>query len=128
MTKRFDVLTQQLFQKNIDECTVEELEALAQEHPYFAPAQYALLTKLKVSNSPAYSTQFQKTILYYHDALSFDQFINAEDYEIDLPPLREIEEEIAPEETETKEITETKIAEPEELQKEEFKEEIEEEQ
>src|SRR5688500_2180456 len=78
MTNRFDVLTQQLFQKNIDDCSVEELQGLANEHPYFAPAQSALLLKLKEADQNGYQTQLQKTILYYHDPLVFDQFINAD--------------------------------------------------
>jgi DNA-binding SARP family transcriptional activator len=98
MTTRFDVLTQQLFQKNIAECTVEELENLVQEHPYFAPAQYALLLKLKESNDTSYSAQFQKAILYYHDPLSFDKFINAENYQLDIADFQPAEA-LLPEET-----------------------------
>jgi hypothetical protein len=81
MTNRFDVLTQQLFQKNIEDCSVEELQTLASEYPYFAPAQYVLLQKLKETNSNDYQAQLQKAILYYHDPLVFDQFIDVENYE-----------------------------------------------
>jgi hypothetical protein len=80
MTSRFDVLTQQLFQKNIADCSVEELQELANAHPYFAPAQYALLLKLKETDYSSYEKQFQKSILYYHDPLAFDQFINEDQY------------------------------------------------
>jgi hypothetical protein len=80
MTSRFDVLTQQLFQKNIADCSVEELQELANAHPYFAPAQYALLLKLKEADYSSYEKQFQKSILYYHDPLAFDQFINEDQY------------------------------------------------
>ena len=84
MTNRFDVLTQQLFQKNIDDCSVDELQDLAREYPYFAPAQYALLSKLKHTDQPAYQVQLQKAILYYPDPHTFDQFINSEKYEIEF--------------------------------------------
>ena len=66
MTNRFDVLTQQVFQKNVIDCSVEELQNLADENPYFAPAQYALLTRLKDKDPDKYQAQFQKAILYYH--------------------------------------------------------------
>jgi hypothetical protein len=101
MTNRFDALTQQLFQKSIADCSVEELENLASEYPYFAPAQYILLSKLKGADYNGYQAQLQKAILYYHDPLAFDQFLNAGDYAIDftslevpeaLPVQNEIEE------------------------------------
>src|SRR6187397_2872549 len=91
MTNRFDVLTRQLFQKNIVDCSVEELENLADENPYFAPAQYALLNKLKEKDYDKYQAQFQKAILYYHDPLSFDQFINEENYSFDFANIHEPE-------------------------------------
>lgn len=91
MTNRFDVLTQQLFQKNIIDCSVEELQNLADENPYFAPAQYALLIKLKEKDYEKYQAQFQKAILYYHDPLSFNQFINEENYAFELETIAEPE-------------------------------------
>ena len=91
MTNRFDVLTRQLFQKNIVDCSVEELQNLADENPYFAPAQYALLNKLKEKDYDKYQAQFQKAILYYHDPLSFDQFINEENYSFDFANIHEPE-------------------------------------
>ena len=91
MTNRFDVLTRQLFQKNIVDCSVEELENLADENPYVAPAQYALLNKLKETDYDKYQAQFQKAILYYHDPLSFDQFINEENYSFDFANIHEPE-------------------------------------
>jgi len=91
MTNRFDVLTLQLFQKNIIDCSVEELQNLADENPYFAPAQYALLTKLKEKDYNKYQAQFQKAILYYHDPLMFDQFINEENYSFDFATVDEQE-------------------------------------
>lgn len=91
MTNRFDVLTQQLFQKNVVDCSVEELQNLADENPYFAPAQYALLTKLKEKDYDKYQAQFQKAILYFHDPLSFDQFINEENFSFAFETIEEPE-------------------------------------
>ena len=91
MTNRFDVLTQQLFHKNVIDCSVEELQNLTDENPYFAPAQYALLTRLKDKDPDKYQAQFQKAILYYHDPLSFDQFINEESYSFEFATIDESE-------------------------------------
>jgi hypothetical protein len=121
MTSRFDVLTQQLLQKNIADCSVEELQELASAHPYFAPAQYALLLKLKEEDYSSYEKQFQKAILYYHDPLTFDQFINEERYgvaetdfivkEVTTPPGEENTETIDAETSETLEEIQTEFVE-----------------
>ena len=103
MTGRFDVLTQQLFQKNISECTVEELQNLADTHPYFAPAQYALLTKLKETGDANYETQYQKAILYHHEPLEFEQFINGESYAVDFIVKEKEEDFVLPAEVEKNE-------------------------
>ena len=87
MTNRFDALTQQLFQKSIADCSVEELENLANDYPYFAPAQYILLAKLKDADDNGYQAQLQKAILYYQDPITFDHFLNAEDYDLDFTSL-----------------------------------------
>lgn len=76
MSNRFDLLTQELFQKNVSDCSVEELKRLAEQYPYFAPAQYALLKKLEQTASEDYQQQLQKSVLYYHNPAGFNQFIN----------------------------------------------------
>lgn len=90
MSNRFDLLTQQLFQKNINDCSIGELQNLARQYPYFAPAQYALVKKLEQTNSAEYTDQLQKTILYYHNPIAFDQFINEESYALALEPIEEV--------------------------------------
>jgi hypothetical protein len=91
MSDRFDLLTQQLFQKNISDCSVEELQSLAEQYPYFAPAQYALLKKLEQTDSNSYPEQLQKTILYYHNPAGFNHFINE-----DFASIEFVETETAP--------------------------------
>ena len=123
MTNRFDALTQQLFQKSIADCSVEELENLANDYPYFAPAQYILLAKLKDADDNGYQAQLQKAILYYHDPIAFDHFLNAEDYNIDFTSLEvpqilpaENEIEVLPEQEiqkDTREENLSEIQEPE---------------
>ena len=51
---RFNLLSQQLIQKDISECSAEELQQLSQQYPFFAPAQFLLLKKLQEEKSPDY--------------------------------------------------------------------------
>lgn len=85
MSERIHVLAQQLFGKSsIDECDLQEVRALANRYPYFAPAQFLLLEKLKKENSPEYAEQLQKSVLYYHDPLEFEHFISADRFETEV--------------------------------------------
>jgi hypothetical protein len=85
MTDRFNLISQQLLQKDFSDCSIEELQLLAQQYPYFAPAQFLLVRKLKEENSPQYAEQFQKATLYHHNPLSLDLIINYQDYETNFP-------------------------------------------
>jgi tetratricopeptide (TPR) repeat protein len=92
MSNRFDLLAQQLFQKTIEDCSVEELEEQVQQYPYFAPLQYILLKKYQSTHHTAYPKQYQKAILYYHNPLAFDHFINEENYHTELTEPSEVME------------------------------------
>jgi hypothetical protein len=82
MSERIHVLAQQLFGKSsVDECDLQEVKDLANRYPYFAPAQFLLLEKLKKENSPEYAAQLQKSVLYYHNPLEFEYFISSERFE-----------------------------------------------
>lgn len=82
MSERIHVLAQQLFGKSsIDECDLQEIKNLADRYPYFAPAQFLLLEKLKKDNAPEYSAQLQKAVLYYHDPLEFEYFVSSDRFE-----------------------------------------------
>jgi hypothetical protein len=85
MSERIHVLAQQLFGKaSVDECDLQEIRDLANRHPYFAPAQFLLLEKLKKEASPEYSSQLQKAVLYYHNPLEFEYFISSERFETEI--------------------------------------------
>lgn len=85
MSERIHVLAQQVFGKSsIDDCDLQEIKDLAGRYPYFAPVQFLLLEKLKKENSPEYSTQLQKAVLYYHNPLEFDYFISSERFETEV--------------------------------------------
>jgi hypothetical protein len=79
MSERIHALAQRLFGKaTIEDCNLEEVKNLAQRFPYFAPAQFLLLEKLKQEGSEEYSSQLQKSILYYHNPLEFQYFIDSD--------------------------------------------------
>lgn len=85
MGERIHVLAQQLFNKpTIDECDLQSIRNLANRYPYFAPAQFLLLEKLKRESSPEYSGQLQKAVLYYHDPLQFEQFVSSHHFETEI--------------------------------------------
>jgi len=83
MDVRFNHLSQQIFNKSLEDCSEQEIRSFAEQHPYFSPAQFLLLKKLD-KNSEAYQTQYQKAILYYHDPVAFDFLLNAEEYDTDI--------------------------------------------
>ncbi len=88
MSERIHALAKLLFDKNsIDECDPEEIRKLASKYPYFAPAQFLLLQKLKQQNAPEYNEQWQKAVLYYHDPLQFEYFISSEKFYTDPATL-----------------------------------------
>ena len=79
MSKRIHALAQRLLGKNtIDDCELEEIRSLARRYPYFAPAQFLLLEKLKQEGSDEYPIQCQKSVLYYHNPLEFQYFISSD--------------------------------------------------
>lgn len=85
MSERIHVLAQQLFGKSsVDECDLQEVKNLANRYPYFAPAQFLLLEKLRKENSPEYRAQLQKAVLYYHNPLEFEYFISSERFETEI--------------------------------------------
>lgn len=87
MSERIHSLAYRLFGKSsIDECGLQEIRTLAERYPYFAPAQFLLLEKLKRIGSEEYQVQSQKAVLYYHNPIEFEQFISSDRFytELDL--------------------------------------------
>lgn len=98
MSERIHALAQRLLGKaTIEECDLQEVKNLAQRFPYFAPAQFLLLEKLKQEGSEDHPAQLQKSILYYNDPLSFQYFIDSDRFYTEVP-----EEEVGHEEQEIK--------------------------
>jgi hypothetical protein len=75
-------LANALFKKPLQECSVEELQQLAQQYPYFGPAQLLLAKKLSLlsngqnDNSLLYEDQLQKTSLYFQNRVWLHHLLN----------------------------------------------------
>lgn len=81
MSETIHALAQSLLGKaSVEECTPDEIAELVNRYPYFAPAQFLFLQKLKQENASEYLSQLQKSVLYYHDALAFEYFINSDQF------------------------------------------------
>ncbi|HWJ92132.1 MAG TPA: hypothetical protein VNR87_13525 [Flavisolibacter sp.] len=98
MSEQIHVLAQQLLGKpSVDDCDLQEIKNLVQEYPYFAPAQFLLLEKLKREGSPEYPAQLQKAVLYYHNPLEFEYFLSSDkfyaDADVEIPASEEPEPE-----------------------------------
>jgi hypothetical protein len=84
MSERIHALAQLLLGKaSLEECSIEELQHLTKRYPYFAPAQFLLLQKLKAIASPDYESQQRKAVLYFHDPLQFDYFVSSDKFYFD---------------------------------------------
>jgi hypothetical protein len=84
MSERIQALAQHLLQKSsVEDCSLEELQHLTKRYPFFAPAQFLLLQKLKDTGSPEAAAQQRKAVLYFHDPLQIDHFLSADAYAMD---------------------------------------------
>jgi hypothetical protein len=96
MSERIHALAQRLLGKaSIEECDLQEVKNLVQRFPYFAPAQFLLLEKLKQENPTEYPAQLQKCILYYHNPLEFQYFISSDRFYTEVS----LEEEVVSDQT-----------------------------
>ncbi len=66
----FSNIVQQLFrQPSLHAVTVDELEQVARQHPYFAAAHFLLLKKMQDTAHPGFTGQLHKTTLYFNNPL-----------------------------------------------------------
>jgi len=61
---------------SLHECSLDELQQLANQYPYFGPAQFLLAKKLKEENSSLLKEQFGKAGLYFQDTLWYHQLLH----------------------------------------------------
>ena len=62
---------------SLSECNVDELRQLASQYPFFGPAQFLFVKKLKEEDSWQLKEQLQKVSLYFQNPLWFDHLLNA---------------------------------------------------
>jgi len=71
-------LVRSIFQKeSLDDCSLEELQAMARQYSYFTPVQFLLAEKLKTTDENLYKEQLQKLCLHFNNPLWLDYLLNA---------------------------------------------------
>lgn len=74
------------------DCGVDELRQIAGQYPYFGPAQFLYLKKLKSENSPLLESQKQKASLYFQNPVWLEYLL---DKNIAAPESESISEPLA---------------------------------
>jgi hypothetical protein len=71
-------LVRSIFQKeSLDDCSLEELQAMARQYSYFTPVQFLLAEKLRSTNENLYKEQLQKLSLHFNNPLWLDHLLNS---------------------------------------------------
>ena len=104
---------------SLNECSVDELQQLTNQYPFYGPAQFLLVKKLKCESSPLLASHVQKALLYFQnqvwlnyqltDAATNQIFTQKEEVTFSTPAA-ESKISITPEET----VDETKLEDPDE--------------
>ncbi len=84
MNSDVNELARAILKKPLDECSVDELKQIADQYPYFGPAQF-LLAK-KISNDPGaadtnslqFEEQVQKASLYFQNRVWLDHLLRSD--------------------------------------------------
>jgi len=85
MNDGISTLVKSIFQKeSLHECSVEELQNLARQYPYFTPAQFLLAEKLKLVDDNLYKEQMQELSLHFNNPLWLDYLSNGYKSDIKL--------------------------------------------
>jgi hypothetical protein len=61
---------------SLHDCSVDELQQLVNQYPYFGPAQFLLAKKLKEENSTLLKDHIGKAGLYFQDTLWYHQLLH----------------------------------------------------
>ena len=71
-----------LFRKNnLEECSVDEIEHLARQYPYFSSAQLLLAAKQKQTDHSGFEKQLVSTSLHVNHPLWLDHLLNSNTFE-----------------------------------------------
>ncbi len=60
---------------SLQECSIKELQQLADKYPFFSLSQLFLAQKLKAGNTEAFNAQTEKASLFFHHPLQVDQLL-----------------------------------------------------
>ena len=83
-------LVRSIFQKDsLHDCSVEELQSLARQYPYFTPVQFLLAEKLKLADENLYKEQLQKLSLHFSNPLWLDYLLNGYKQQESVEPVIE---------------------------------------
>jgi hypothetical protein len=78
MHELINKLTFSLFRKNsLEECSIEEIEHLARQYPYFSSAQLLLAARQKQTDHSDFEKQLVSTSLYVNHPLWLDHLLNS---------------------------------------------------
>jgi hypothetical protein len=85
--------------KSLEACSIEEIKQLTETYPYFAPAQFLYVLKLKEENATETQEAERKAALYHHNILELDRILNPDRYANSfepepIEPLQENTEEV----------------------------------
>ncbi len=58
------------------ECSIDELQQLTSQYPFFAPAKFLLAKKMKENNSFLFEEQIQKASIYFQNPIWLDHLLN----------------------------------------------------
>src|SRR5438477_1974567 len=81
------VLRSILQKESLHDCSVEELQSLAQQYPYFSAVQFLLAEKLRSVDEHLYKQQLQKLSLHFSNPLWLDYLLNGYDAQVPAQPL-----------------------------------------
>ena len=89
-------LVRSIFQKeSLEDCSLEELQAMARQYSYFTPVQFLLAEKLRTTDQNLYKEQLQKLSLHFNNPLWLDYLLNSyKTGEPIVPAAQEIHETI----------------------------------
>src|SRR4051812_5324224 len=119
MSDRTDTLVQVLFNKSsLQECSLQQVDYLAHQYPYFSTAQLLFLQKTE-PGSEAYTKQLQRTALHFSNPLQLQSWLQPALFETEMPDAELFQNPIPAQEeaatVESDEITEAEDQPVEEL-------------
>jgi hypothetical protein len=87
MRDRTDHIVQALYDKpSLQDCSLQQVDYLAHQYPYFSTAQLLLLKKTD-SGSEAQAKQLQRTALHFCSPLQFLHWLQPEQFDTELPEV-----------------------------------------